>query len=729
MGQAESAAEEKNIEKIVEQRQRELVLQGVPRNIVTLTILTVVIFAFFRGSVLARPIAQWAGVMAVFLLIRLAVYAFYRRRASDEFHVVRLHSRINLLILAGQGFLWGGLGSYILPQATLQDQIVLVIIILGLSAGSLIPTAFRLSHLSLFVTLLIGSLIVGFYRAESPHFVFISFLLAIYLLFITKNAHFFQQVSGDQIRLAEEALQREASLQQAKEEAERAVASQSLFLANMSHEIRTPMNGVLGMARLLQRTSLSGKQQELLNNVLVSAEGLLGLLNDILDSSKMRAGQLRLESHNFNLPELIRDVVAVNHYQAEEKGLTLSCELADNLPEFVLGDGLRLRQILTNLISNSIKFTEQGYIELSASCLSSEDDRLVLQFAVTDTGLGIPPAKQERIFDNFSQADESTARRFGGTGLGLAICKELVSLMGGEIHLQSSEGKGSTFSFTIILAPGRERKAQSVQAGESHPHITGLQVLLVEDNKINRQVAAMLLQQEGHGVTMATDGLKALEQLIRYDFDLILMDVQMPNMDGIEATRIIRACERGAEIAAELPGQLETDLRRRCEGRHVPIAAMTAHAMQSDMEQCLTAGMDEYLTKPLEPEQLEEVIALLASSGQKAAPHGQHRDSGQEKQEGQVDRQAVSRLAGATSHDLAVALIRAETLATDGKMGEFQNVMAEIEQILIALGLKDQARQCQQIVTQSAQPEELKKGVQELWQTLSWLMTPGRPMD
>jgi len=340
---------------------------------------------------------------------------------------------------------------------------------------------------------------------------------------------------------------------------------------------------------------------------------LLGLLNDILDFSKIEAGQLIIEKSNFSLPEMLDTITAIFMTTVEEKGLELHIDQSSaDIPVYVKGDELRLRQILVNLISNGIKFTEQGSILVQINPDNKDDGKIELHFSVKDTGIGIPLKKQAKVFSSFSQADDSTSRKFGGTGLGLSICKQLVEMMGGQIWLESREGEGSTFHFSVTLESGvKEHMPPRRTISEEPVFLQKLNVLLVDDNKINCDLARVVLEQQNHVVIEAHTGIEALEQVIQRTFDLILMDVQMPVMDGLVTTAIIRESEKG-----HISHNIETlamaeKLTRKLAGSHIPIIAMTANAMGGDRQKCLDVGMDEYLTKPFMPEHLHNVLQLL----------------------------------------------------------------------------------------------------------------------
>jgi len=403
--------------------------------------------------------------------------------------------------------------------------------------------------------------------------------------------------------------------EQLARDAKAASKAKSQFLANMSHEIRTPMNAILGMTHLAMQTREEDKQRRFLETVQYSAESLLGLLNDILDFSKMEAGQLQLSLTPFSPRRLIEGVLATLHVPADEKGVRLEANIAENLPRGLMGDDLRLRQILLNLIGNAIKFTAVGAVTVR---LTREDGNEApgearVHFIVADTGIGIPPEKLALIFNSFEQVDNSYARRYGGTGLGLSICKQLVALMGGEIWAESRLLHGSAFHVLVPLQICEEPLVAVQTVNGAEPCRTaGLRILIVDDNAVNRDVAGMLLERD-HTVVAAVNGMEALQALAQAQYDVVLMDVQMPVMDGLAATAAIRALERGEEPAVSLSSSLLDRLRANLGNQHLAIAAMTAHAMGGDREMCLAAGMDAYITKPFQPGALMEVLESLAA--------------------------------------------------------------------------------------------------------------------
>lgn len=378
---------------------------------------------------------------------------------------------------------------------------------------------------------------------------------------------------------------------EAKDRAELATNAKSMFLANMSHEIRTPMNGVIGMVEALKSSNLNEDQMEYLNIIDISSENLLNVVNDILDFSKVEAGQIELEHITFSIKKTIEEVVKMLKFKSDQKDLHLKYEVSDKLPSFLVGDPLRIKQILINLINNAIKFTDKGGINILCELVSINLKKAKLKFSVTDTGIGISEEAKNRLFESFTQADASTTRKFGGTGLGLAISKSLSEMMNGEIGVESNVGEGSSFWFTIHLDLASGNYLKNPRDSETYDlEMKNLKILVAEDNTINQRVAIFLIGKLGHTVDIAANGKEAFEMYKSGNYNIVFMDIQMPIMDGLESTKEIREFEK------------------ENNQKEIPIVAMTANTMKGDKENFLNSGMNDYIGKPFKTAELSQLI-------------------------------------------------------------------------------------------------------------------------
>ena len=432
------------------------------------------------------------------------------------------------------------------------------------------------------------SLYFSFFGNAEYHYLYYAAVL------ITAFASFFVMKLGKDINSnAILQLRQRYEIQNAKEKAEHASKAKSTFLATMSHEVRTPLNGILGMADLLRGTSLDPKQSGYVDTIRYSGDTLLTMLNDILDFSKMEAGKLKIEKLDFDLKRLIESVADIMHSRAKEKNLDIKISIENNVPDYINSDPTRLRQVLLNLLSNALKFTEEGYVEIKVSRGAGPVGKVAeIQFKIMDTGVGISEDAKANLFTEFTQADSSTSRKYGGTGLGLSICKQIVSLLDGNIGVTSQEGKGSTFWFEIPVGVVSSHDFEfTSQTTAPRQNYEPAKILLVDDNEINLKVGHDILAKYGHVVTKAQNGQEALDLIEHKDFDIILMDVQMPVIDGLEATRLIRG--RGDNKA------------------NLPILALTANSLNGEHQRCVAAGMNGHVSKPFDPNHLLNTIEDL----------------------------------------------------------------------------------------------------------------------
>ncbi|HEB81846.1 MAG TPA: response regulator [Gammaproteobacteria bacterium] len=571
-------------------------------------------------------LSVWLGVMVLLFLYRLAVH--YLKLYSDDSrlpvdkYIVRRWYLVSVF-LTGAG--WGVTSILMFPYNELH-QIVLAFILVGVSASGvsyspvawvyygyvgtvLLPLMLRLFYvggevyyaLSAMTGFFLGVMIMAVHRMYKASIaeLELSYKNEALISDLTEAGKNLEQLNASLKGEIEHSKLIEAELKKARDRAEKMSRAKGEFLANMSHEIRTPMNGVIGTLQLLEDTELNTEQKDFVKTAHKSAEALLAILNDILDLSKIEAGKLQFENIAFNLRQIISDIVTLHSLKAEQQGVSLHQDIDEKLPAYIMGDPTRMRQVIVNLVSNALKFTRKGEVRISVQVLSADDRMVKLKIAVSDTGIGIPQEAQQNLFKAFTQADGSTTRKYGGTGLGLAIVSQLVNMMHGNLGVDSEEGRGSTFWFSADFAIAEQQADKADEKSGDESELTlDAKILLVEDNPINQMVASKMLEKFGLKPELANNGIEALEKLKQQAFDLVLMDCQMPEMDGFEATREIR--QRAVMAIGDKP---------------LPVVAMTANVMSGDRERCLEVGMDDYIGKPVKRDKLEAVLRKWIGPG------------------------------------------------------------------------------------------------------------------
>lgn len=609
-------------------RRERIVRASMPSMILGLLAYTLCVYLMY-ASIESDYKSCWLFAGWGAIIFRFVVWFYCVKPGSGKQNISDGEFALITLSICMVGLVWGALALFWKPDQPTYAQLQIFLFPVAVAAGALMSFGAVYRVFLSFMIPCISPLLVVLLLSDAEGTNATGLLALFYMVALATMGRLYegQLLQGICLQLDKQALvddlsQQNISLMESKEQVEAASNAKSEFLARMSHEIRTPMNGVLGMTQVLQSTRLSKRQAQLSDTIYTSAESLLDLLDDLLDSSSLESKKLKLEQVGFELPALIDQVTRMFAEAATVAGLELTSQINDDVPRFVIGDPFRIRQILTNLVGNAIKFSKEGRVAIDVALVESTEQHHEIALSVKDNGMGIDSKNLDMIFESFSQVDGSTSRRFGGAGLGLAISRDLVHLMDGSISVSSEVDVGSEFVCNIKLGraeeqddlqivdlsqPGktvvRPRSAVTKTEVEAESRIAdsfpGARVLVVEDCPINQEVAIAMLEGFGCNVNVADQGQAAINVIGVYQFDIVFMDCQMPVVDGYQATRTIREKEK--------------------KGR-IPIVALTANALPGDREKCLAAGMDDYLTKPVQEEDLRKALSRWTTKGKHVTP-------------------------------------------------------------------------------------------------------------
>ena len=548
----------------------------------------VVLVYILSDTVAHRTLVYWFASLVFSAFLGLGLRYYFNLKFKTQETEIEKWENYFLITIFVSALVWGCAGIVLFDDNSLAHQFYLELILLAVVSASISFLTCYLRASFLFIVIALSPIALNIFLMEADNSMLLSSLIFAYLISAIISAYKFNKFILENLRLSFQSNKQGEKISESEEkfkalykQAEQANQAKSEFLANMSHEIRTPMNGVIGNTSMLLLNPLSKAQKQRAHAIKSSADLMLTLMNDILDFSKIEAGMLHVDHHDFDFTDFINDFSSSIINSVQIKGLSFSCVIAPEIQRWFKGDSNRIRQILYNLVNNSIKFTEYGSITVTCSQKYSNALYTIIKFQVTDTGIGVDPSQQEMLFNRFSQADGSTTRKFGGTGLGLSICKQLTEIMGGDIKFVTPLDKGCSIEFTIRLI-NIETPENIIRLETKNITCFNAKVLIVEDNITNQAVAKDMLEVLNNKVDVATNGKEAVRLLKRYKYDLVFMDCHMPLMDGYQATAEIRAF-----TASEY-------------NYKIPIIAMTASTLSGDREKCLQVGMNDYITKPIE---------------------------------------------------------------------------------------------------------------------------------